>query len=126
MRAWNPQQQQWAEYVAAGYSQRRASFSVGVDDRTGRKWWAIPEMREYVEDIRAELMASQRPLFESTVLLSQQLVLGALTGEFPPDDPRINLAREVLRTTVWRVVVPGNTSVGDGQQPKQLGPGDAA
>ena len=125
MRAWTPQQQQWAEYVAAGYSRRAASHMINTDDRTGRKWWAIPEMREYVEEIRAELMAAQRPLFESTVLISQQLVLGALTGEYPPDDPRVHLAREVLRTTVWRVVQPGNTAVGDGQ--RQLPPGgDAA
>lgn len=113
--------------MAAGYSQRRSAQLIGVDDRSVRRWWTEERFRELVMQRREELMASQRPLFESTVALSQQLVLGALTGEYEPDDPRVELARSILQRTVWRIVQPGHAGLAAGQQLPQLpSGGDAA
>jgi len=130
--AWHPSvtQQEVAEYLAAGYSQNRTSMIVtGVTLRTIQRWWAeVPEFRVYVQEVRAELIAGQRPMFETTVSLAQQIVLGALTGEYPADDPRVGIAREVLRTTVWRIATPGVGHVMPAatEPPRQLPGGSAA
>ena len=127
-RQWIPSasQREVAEYLAAGYSQNRTSqICEAAALRTIQKWWAeIPEFREYVAARREELMQAQRPMFESTVAVSQMLVLGALTGEYSPDDPAVELARDVLSRTVWRIVEPGHTAI---PPARQLPPGgDAA
>lgn len=129
--AWIPSaiQREVAEYLAAGYSQNRTSQLVqGITLRSIQRWWAeIPEFREYVAEVRAELMAAQRPMFESTVAIAQKLVLMGLTGECHPDDPRVQLARDLLARTVWRIVQPGYSAVAEPIGERQLGPGgDAA
>ena len=118
-------QREYADHLAAGKSQRQVAKLCGTTQQNIS--WLIknkPEFVALIQELRAELMASQRPLFESTVALSQELVFGALAGEYDPDDSRVELAREVLSRTVWRIVEPGHTPI---PPQRQLPPGgDAA
>lgn len=125
---WHPsaKQMEVAEYLAAGYSQNRTSQIVpGVHLRTIQRWWLIEQYRQYVGWLREELMAAQKPLFQSTVATAQALVHGALTGEYSAKDPHVQLATRVLENTLWKHIVPGETPV-MGDTAGQLGAGEQA
>lgn len=107
-----PEQQAVAEYLAAGYSQNRTSLILkpapgvrAVSLRTIQRWWAnSPEFRSYVYEVRENLRALQLPMFQTTIVLAQDLVFKAMAGEIPADDPRVGLAERVLTKTLYRLV----------------------
>lgn len=103
---WEPtdQQLQVARYIAAGYTQQRAADAVGVGLRTVGRWMAETPLPDLVADIREEIRDTQEPQFQKTIDLAQQIVIGALSGEYRADDPRVLLAERVLARTLHRII----------------------
>ena len=103
------QQREVAEYLAAGYSQRRAAAITKVGLRTINRWWCEEEeYPKYVEWLRIQFMNGQRSMFQSSVIVAQSIYFKALTGDADPDDPSVDLATRLLERTVWRNVGPGD------------------
>jgi len=112
---WAPseQQREVAEYLAAGYSQKRTAALTKVGLRSINRWWCEePEFQEYVLGLRDVFMAGQRSLFQNSVMLAQSIYFKALTGDAESDDPAVELATRFLERTVWRNVGPGDIPLG--------------
>lgn len=109
-----------AEYLAAGYSQWRTSQLMETDHKTVWRWTRDERFMAYVADLREKLVAAQRPLYEHSVSLAQQIVLRALTGE-DVDRADYERAERLLLATLWRTARP-SAAKGD-DEPRQLGPG---
>lgn len=107
LATWHPsrQQQQAAEYKAAGYSNVRTAELCGLDTRTVWRYTQDERWMAYMADLRERLVAAQRPLYEHSVSIAQQIVLRRLTGE-TVDDADYDRAERLLQRTLWRTATP--------------------
>ena len=115
----SPDQQEAAEYLAAGYSQFRTAEITGHGQAVIWRWTRVPEFAAYVADLREKLVAAQRPLYEHSVSIAQQIVLRALTGE-PVDKLDYDRAERLLQSTLWRTAKPRAAKGDDGDEQRQL------
>jgi hypothetical protein len=135
---WAPSdlQHQCAEYLAAGYSQKRTAAIVSQENegtklpgitQQGISKWLIeqPQYAEYVAEMRRQWLAAQRMMFHNSVGIAQLIYFKALTGECDADDPTVELATKLLDRTLWRHAVPGGLAGDDGASGGALPPGDA-
>jgi len=106
LEAWEPSDLQWrcARAIAAGHTQQRAADLNGVPLRTLGHWLATTPIRQLISQMRDEIRDTQEPQFQRSIDLSQQIILRALGGEFPADDPRVLLAERILARTLHRII----------------------
>ena len=100
----SPEHSAVARALAHGMTWQRAAESTGVPIATLSRWVLLPEMQTLITDLREELRDTQEPQFQRSIDLSQQILLGALAGDFAADDPRVLLAERVLARTLHRII----------------------
>ncbi len=108
-----------AEYVAAGWTLQRSAQGAKVPMATVQKWLEFEDFRQLVTDIRADIAARQRPLFDKQIDLAQQLIVDALSGNRRADSPDVLLAERVLARTLYRLAVIGSRAGGGRNVPTE-------
>lgn len=104
---WEPtdQQRRAVQMRGHGHTYQRVADALQVHITTVQRWFHDhPELNEMVEDVQEELRDTQEPQFQRSIDLAQQILLGALAGEYKADDPRVLLAERVLARTLHRVI----------------------
>ena len=105
----SPAQQRVAELLASGYSQNAASKRTKSNVRTIQRWWQerLPDgrypFREYVYGLRRVLYQNVSPQFAAIVDKALKIVDLVLDGEVKANDDRVQLAREILKETLYPV-----------------------
>ena len=108
LKPWTPTpgMAQAAEYLAAGYSQHRTAEILDISQKNVWQWTQRPEFAALVADLRLKLVEAQRPLFENSISIAQNIVTRYLTGEGGVDDDTYHRAAKLLELTLWRTATP--------------------
>ena len=107
-----------AEWIAAGYSQQKAADKAGVSLRTVQRYWTVPQFRQLVEDMRAELMATYDLKFAKIIATALEIEQMALGDKNLARDANARLAHDILSQTGYRIAAQHRGNGGAPESPE--------
>lgn len=107
---WDPSPAQaWAATLLAQcHSQTRTAEITGADLRSVNRWWSQPNFREYVRRIQRGILEGYFEEFQFRVAESLIIMGQVFRGEIEATDPRVPLAHDTLKATLYRMATSGD------------------
>lgn len=107
---WEPSPAQaWAAALLAECkSQTSVAETTHASLRQVQRWWAYPPFREYVKQIQRGILAGYYEEFQMRVAESLIIMGQVFRGEIKADDPRVPLAHDTLKSTLYRMATSGD------------------
>ena len=107
---WEPSPSEgWAAALLAQLkTQTQVAHDMNVDIRTIQRYWANPPFRELVRSIQRGILEGYFEEFQFRIAESLIIMGQVFRGEVPPDDGRVALAQDTLKSTLYRMATSGD------------------
>ena len=104
----SPAQAWVADLLARCVSQTDAAEQTGASLRTVQRWWAYQPFRHYVRSIQRGILEGYYEEFQLRVAESLIIMGQVFRSEIKSDDPRVALAHDTLKSTIYRMATSGD------------------